>query len=297
MYCYCIKNIINNKKYIGITKKIPKKRFKEHIDNARWNKHSNIVFHKAIRKYGEENFEIEWEKNYNYQCDWKELGEVEKYYIKKYNTFINLKDNHGYNMTLGGDGGIIYNSRKIKQYTKELKFIKSFEKIRDASEELNINESSINASCNNRISSAGGFIWCYYEDDPVIFNNREKEVVQYDLKGNILNFFESASEAERKTNINNSSIIQCCLKTKRYRSAGGFLWTYAGDTPNKFKNSKFKKVAQVNILDGTIINSFESIIEASRRTGASRKSISKCCLRKQELTMGKRFRYLEEVLK
>lgn len=100
-------NIKNGKKYIGRTKfKIEKRKY-EHLYNAIVLK-SNLLFHKAIRKYGVENFK--WEVLC--KCDSKEhLIEMEKYYIEMYNTY-----GSGYNMNDGGD-----NFTQHKKVEKEKK--------------------------------------------------------------------------------------------------------------------------------------------------------------------------------
>lgn len=53
---YVIKNKINGKCYVGQTTGLPKERFLQHKRLARMGK--GYVFHAAIRKHGEENFEI-----------------------------------------------------------------------------------------------------------------------------------------------------------------------------------------------------------------------------------------------
>ena len=61
-YIYKITNIINGKIYIGKTKYLIESRFREHIKCAhREDAHSNTgsYLHKAINKYGENNFIIE----------------------------------------------------------------------------------------------------------------------------------------------------------------------------------------------------------------------------------------------
>lgn len=51
---YCFENKINKKKYIGQTCNL-KKRIKKHLEDA---KTSQLLIHKAIRKYGIHNFNI-----------------------------------------------------------------------------------------------------------------------------------------------------------------------------------------------------------------------------------------------
>lgn len=50
-------------------------------------------------------------------------------------------------------------SKPIVQYSKDGKFIKEFPSGKIASNILNIPQSNINANCNNRIKSAGGFVF------------------------------------------------------------------------------------------------------------------------------------------
>lgn len=54
---------------------------------------------------------------------------------------------------------------------------------------------------------------------------RAKKIAQYDKEGNLLALWNTAKEAEIKTDIKRSGICQCC-KGKR-QSAGGYIWEYA----------------------------------------------------------------------
>ena len=65
------------------------------------NNRDKVPFHRAIRKYGIENFELEILKKCS-SID--ELKESEIYFIDKCNTFIHSENSSGYNGTLGGDG-------------------------------------------------------------------------------------------------------------------------------------------------------------------------------------------------
>lgn len=86
---YKVTNKVNGKVYIGQSVDI----------GRRWRTHmtakDDIYFHKAIQKYGVENFE--WEVIE--QCKKKDLDEREIYWIEYYDSF-----NKGYNCTKGGDG-------------------------------------------------------------------------------------------------------------------------------------------------------------------------------------------------
>lgn len=85
---YLIVNIVNNKKYIGYTSFTKERRFQKHKINAK--KGSNTYLHKAMRKYGFDNFEI------------RVLDESGTYEDEtKWITSLTPE----YNMTAGGEGG------------------------------------------------------------------------------------------------------------------------------------------------------------------------------------------------
>lgn len=96
-YVYCITNLIDNKKYIGITTNDIEIRFKQHIKEAKQGSERYLC--RAIRKYGESNFKVEKIDETN---DIEKLKKLEIKYIDEYNTFSNY--GQGYNMTKGGDG-------------------------------------------------------------------------------------------------------------------------------------------------------------------------------------------------
>lgn len=92
---YKAENKANGKVYIGQTTKLLEKRINQHCSEAKYHRYNSIL-HKALNKYGSENFIWEIIEN----CDSKEeLDEMEFHYIMQYNSY-----KRGYNLTLGGDG-------------------------------------------------------------------------------------------------------------------------------------------------------------------------------------------------
>lgn len=53
-----------------------------------------------------------------------------------------------------------------------------------------------------------------------------RKVIQIDGSGNVVNEFESISEASRQTGINLANIAACCKKYKFRHTAGGYAWEY-----------------------------------------------------------------------
>lgn len=92
-YIYKLTNQISNKSYIGYTSRTPEQRFKSHCLSAK--NGSNLHLHCAIRKYGEDTWDIEiLEESPNGEYL---LKERENYYISQYDNL--------YNMARGGQGG------------------------------------------------------------------------------------------------------------------------------------------------------------------------------------------------
>lgn len=88
---YIIENINTNKKYIGQTKALLK-RYNQHKNDLNKNKHFNLDLQIDFNIGNEFNFIPI--KNYNIKL----LNRMEKFYIKKYDTFIG----NGYNKCAGG---------------------------------------------------------------------------------------------------------------------------------------------------------------------------------------------------
>jgi group I intron endonuclease len=95
---YCIENIVNNKKYIGMACNINRRK-NTHFYLLNKGIHHNPYLQSAYNKYGRENFVFYViQKIY----DKKRLGNMELYWISYYNSFCD--DGEGYNLTRGGDG-------------------------------------------------------------------------------------------------------------------------------------------------------------------------------------------------
>jgi len=252
---YLIENLINSKKYIGITTQGHKKRFKQHIKDAK-NKRYNSALHHAIRKYGIENFTIEV---IEFADSWDELCEKETDNISKYDTY-----NTGYNLTLGGEGSkgcaiTEDNKKKISeankgrkrtkeanikiiesqlvpvcQYTLKGEFIEEWDSALSASIAVNIYKQNIYACCSNRYAQTNGFIWKYSRDvvvgENLIVNNsnfyiKNNKVGQYDLFGNLIKIWDNTKDVLQYLGIKNRNKINDCIKN-RINDAYGYKWSY-----------------------------------------------------------------------
>ncbi len=103
-YIYCIKNLINEKIYIG-----------KHCGYPQDSKSyfgSGKIITAAIKKYGKSNFT----KTILQVIDNGDLNERQIFWIKEYNS----NNNHiGYNLTIGGDGGATFIGKSHSLNTKQ----------------------------------------------------------------------------------------------------------------------------------------------------------------------------------
>lgn len=122
---YVCTNIINGKLYIGYDSNWPNRK-KRHEKDA-FNKNSinfNDVFHKALRKYGKENFK--WEVIYQSKDGNHCLNVMESKFINEYKSYIYFDENQGYNMTLGGDGVLGLKKTKLSKEKHSIKSSKEY---------------------------------------------------------------------------------------------------------------------------------------------------------------------------
>lgn len=117
-----------------------------------------------------------------------------------------------------------------------------------------------------------------------ISKRNSKSIIHYDLSGNLLNLFQSMSEARDKTGCHIGLISKCC-NLKSYYTVKGTTFRYEND---KFDYVPYNKNVQINSkkickynLNGKLENIYDSIKEARRANGVSSDSnITSCCERK-----------------
>jgi group I intron endonuclease len=198
---YQIKNIVNNKIYIGSTTNSFYKRLCKHKWLLNKNKHQNQYLQNSYNKYGKDNFKYEILAT----CPKEYCIKLEQWFIDnlkpKYNickiagnsigvkrsdktklllrninigkkhsieTINKLKiknkiNYHKYNIKekLISSKG---NRKQIQQFTLENEFIKNWDSAIRASKELNISYRSINYCCRNITKSSNNYKWKYYEN-------------------------------------------------------------------------------------------------------------------------------------
>ena len=118
---YLITNLVNGKRYVGQTNSNfgYLNRFKQHIIESfsKYVKHLSAL-HKAIKKYGPENFSV---KRLLHSIPESQIDYYETLWISKLNTHIT--SNRGYNMTEGGQGvhGYKHTDESVQKISKAAK--------------------------------------------------------------------------------------------------------------------------------------------------------------------------------
>jgi len=308
-YIYKILNTINDKLYIGQTTSSIEKRFNDHLSAARTMKSSSMIIIHAINKYGEESFSIsEVEKVI---CDSQEelqnlLNTKEIYYIAYYNS---LRPN-GYNITKGGNYTSPTTMSKVDQYDYQGNLIFTYDSLEDAKNTISptaISSTNIGAACKGDSMSAYGYIWRYHGEPfdkyPTHENNYNKiKVDQYDINGNLIKTFDSASDAAKSLNKITKSgkgqsghIVSCC--TGKRNKAYGYVWRYHSEPFDKYSIIPKKNCKKINQYskNNVFIKTYSSIKEASKETGACETTIIPCCRYKRNYSGGFKWYYADDI--
>lgn len=259
---YKTTNKINGKIYIGVHQTKDPNVFDSYLGmgvSKKDRKKNRRGFPQAVAKYGYENFERETLAIFPFTKEGKEAAfAMEAELVNE--DFV--KDPNTYNLALGGRFTAYENQKKkIAQYSIEGKFIRVWDSIVEAETELNLN--SISNCILGVTRYAGDYQWRYYtgnEDDIEATETKEKTVYQFDLQGNLLKTWKSASEACKifPNPYSARAAINNCVNKKTHQSFG-YYWSYK----NKFEYHPVGTAVAKYSDDGTFIESYSTIKEAA----------------------------------
>lgn len=208
---YKVTNNQTNEIYIGATTKSIEERKQDHYQKSTTG--SDVKFHNAIATYGIDSYKWEQIDTANGK---DELAQKEIKFIGEFDSISN-----GYNSDKGGGF-----KKTIYKYNLDGSLNSTFENLTDAGANINVRKQDISRACWSVNHTLGGYLWSYDYVEPFIpkTDNRKKEVLQYNINGNQLARYISASEASRKTRISKTCITRCCRNERE--QSGGFLWKY-----------------------------------------------------------------------
>ena len=231
---YLVTNVINNKRYVGITNKTIHKRWARHCQDAK-NGVTNLL-QRAIIKYGIESFTIEELHTYASAIEAKK-DEIRL--IAELKTFSFDVDSLGYNMTRGGDGASGYrfsDEQKAKMSTraKEANPMKgkkhSEETKRQMSEshKLTVHTAETIERMRDRAIQMGkGNVGKKHNEQSRknMAEGHKVPVQQCTIDGVVIIEYPSALDAEISTGTKRQHIWRCCNGIRK--STKGFTWRYA----------------------------------------------------------------------
>lgn len=232
---YITINLLNGDFYVGVHRTNPDV-FDGYIGNDIYNQGcatEDFAFHKAVRKYGYENFRRSTIEIF------PDTEEGRKAALKLEASIVTetlIKSKHCYNMVVGGGGGEREKcNKRVYMFALNGNYLRSFKNTRAAAEylhnTLNIESSientrsSIKNNCLGTSQSCYGYYFSYKKKFEYIASNNIKAVAQYTYTGKFLTYYQSITEADYKFGCDVSQAIY------NNGTAGGYQWRYfTGDT-------------------------------------------------------------------
>lgn len=178
---YGIKNVINDKIYIGSTKNY-KSRKNKHLYELKKGTHSNEHLQRSYNKHGKDKFHFYVIEECEIENDFDRV-QKETYYISKFKSHI---PEYGFNIYEPSQDGFVCNKstvQKIKDnhreigysipisvYSKDLQFLESFDSINDCARKYKINSwiiCQILKGLNNRLTFKG-MTFFYKNEEPYL---------------------------------------------------------------------------------------------------------------------------------
>lgn len=259
---YITINLCNGKFYIGVHRTNPNT-FDGYIGCGIYRASQatkDYVLHKAVRKYGYENFKRTIIKIFpDNEEGRKQAFELEAILVNE----TLLKSKSTYNTALG-ESTTENLMKTVYMFDLNGNYLRSFKSAREAAAYIQPDNqdnarAAIKNNCLGTTSSSYGYFWSYTKE--FTYKNKcMKEVAQYTINGKFLRTFKSITEAEVALSLNN--ITQAIYKKG---SAGGYQWRYfEGDTSDipTLVNVKTKNLFLPIIMfdkSGKIIKKFDCV--------------------------------------
>lgn len=207
-FIYKITNTINHKIYIG-------QHTTDKLEDGYFG--SGVLIKKAIKKYGVKSFKKEF---LAFTDNEDNLDFLEKYYIKKYKSNV-----LGYNLTNGGERNF-----SVSEESREKNRLSHLGKTtalrgRSLSPE---HKDKISRSNKGHKNWLGKFHTKKSKKD-MSYSHRPDyakncKIFQYNKSGQLINIFDSVTDAGVSEGILRTSISNCL--NNKSKTAGGFLWKY-----------------------------------------------------------------------
>lgn len=309
--CYTVykhTNKINGKCYIGITNRKPEARWgnngRGYLTITKNGAYCQPKFANAILKYSWDNFEHE----ILYTGLSKEEALQKEIELIAY--YDSTNQDKGYNIEIGGNYIICAIEKPVKQYTRDGLFIREYNSQKEAAKITGINKSDIGSCCNDKLKTAGNFIWRFASDElteeHLIWCNDSGRldccvpICQYSKDGELIAEYRGMLIAARAVNANHANIFCCCMGYKR--TCKGYIWRYASEPLtqqhlewcNTPRNEHIQRSVSQYTKQGVFVCTYPSIKDASIKTGVHHTNIASCCRDESKTAGNFLWRYSED---
>lgn len=211
---YIIRNLVNNKVYIGKSKNV-KQRKNAHFNALKLNKHNNQHLQNSYNKYGKDNFQFDVIE----YCEESLLPTKEMYYIElyknNYNIIQSIDNRQNFPQKMRDkmkqskiDKGLTVS---IYSYNLNTQEIIKWDSIKECSNTLNFNRRAIQNVLKNKSSQYKGFKFSSdlnFDKYQKSTNQIKNKTLVYDINGNLIHTFESVTKASKELKINRVTIRQ-----------------------------------------------------------------------------------------
>jgi hypothetical protein len=295
---YIARNKINHKVYIGQTTKTLGKRKGNHAWDA-FKHNSPWYFHRALRKYGMDNFE--WGILEQVEGGYDELNKKEDRWVK---LFDSRNPEKGYNQKDGGfNSAPTENAIRLCRERCSIPIYchqngKSYASLTEAAKEFNVSNSLLSQFLNGSGTHAKGYTFEYvdpnkdYSSLPLLERIKPKRntLPVYCHQTGIS--YKSMGETERRLSLGKGNVIS--YFNQKTSHAGGYTFEIVEDE-NKYPlplRSKINTNAGKPVVCVETGIEYPSVREAARQTGISRDIIYNCVSGRYLNTLcGKTFKY------
>ena len=191
---YCVTCLLNGKMYFGQTVHSVKRRMVGHIYSAQ--RGSDHKFHRAIRKYGEENFLVEevmfveapTKEKLKAKLDYIEIRLIKRFDTKK----------SGYNSTWGGEGAL--GAERSEETKRKISLSRIGEK---------------NPFYGKKMSSES--------KRKMLDSKGIPPIVQFSLKGEVIKVFSNIEDIKKVLSVSKKCVRKHIRNGIPYK---GFIWNY-----------------------------------------------------------------------
>lgn len=283
---YLHTNLINHKKYVGITcTKKPEYRWGSKGQGYK----QQAKFYNAIKKYGWENFSHEILAS---GLTEEEALDLETYYIEKYNSIDN-----GYNILL----------HEIQSYHREkpvycITTKKLYSSIKEAALDTKTQPSRIIQNCKGQIGPIGGLNWGYWDSEKSTYHHKDfhpkinyKPAPIYCVELNKI--YPTIVSAQREFNLDERALYKA-LNGKRNGCGGCHFIRMNELSDEKVREVMTKPTGKnryVFCLETKEI--FYTVKEAGLKFQVENEVIQRCCRGEKKDINGKHLIYLTEYYK